>query len=216
MAGTSSLPASMTSTLVKRCVLHLIVCSRPICLTSSPCARSQVIRQTPSAPAAPASPRTSMSSSAPVRKPTGEFNDLEHSWVPTKGHATSAADYADLAAKKDEAERRRAEREARSALEAREAEVERRERAIKLKQEEKEKAEAYRRQLADQDMKRRAEKERERLEKERKKNQPKRPPFDYAREKPQIQLAIANASSAAIALVNACRVGLDIRYPICF
>jgi hypothetical protein len=65
-------------------------------------------------------------------------------------------------------------------------------------------------------MKRRAEKERERLEKERKKNQPKRPPFDYAREKPQIQLAIANASSAAIALVNACRVGLDIRYPICF
>ena len=165
----------------------------------------KVIRQTPSAPAAPASPRTSMSSSAPVRKPTGEFNDLEHSWVPTKGHATSAADYADLAAKKDEAERRRAEREARSALEAREAEVERRERAIKLKQEEKEKAEAYRRQLADQDMKRRAEKERERLEKERKKNQPKRPPFDYAREKPQIQLAIANASSAAIALVNACR-----------
>jgi hypothetical protein len=156
-----------------------------------------------------------MSSSAPVRKPTGEFNDLEHSWVPTKGHATSAADYADLAAKKDEAERRRAEREARSALEAREAEVERRERAIKLKQEEKEKAEAYRRQLADQDMKRRAEKERERLEKERKKNQPKRPPFDYAREKPQIQLAIANASSAAIALVNACRVGLDIRHPIC-
>jgi len=148
-------------------------------------------------------------SSAPARKPTADFNDLEHSWVPTKGHATSAADYADLALKKDEADRRRAERDARAALEAREAEVERRERAIKVKQEEKAKAEAYRQQLAEQDMKRRAEKERERLQKERMKNQPKRPPFDYAREKPQIQLAIANASSAAISLVNACRVRAD-------
>jgi len=150
-------------------------------------------------------------SSAPVRKPTGDFNDLEHSWIPTKGHATSSADYADLAVKKDEAERRRAERDARSALEAREAEIERRERALRVKQEEKEKAETYRRQLAEQEMKRRAEKERERLEKERKKNAPKRAPFDFAREKPQILLSIAHASQSAISLVNACRVSDDLR-----
>jgi hypothetical protein len=77
---------------------------------------------------------------------------------------------------------------------------------LRVKQEEKEKAETYRRQLAEQEMKRRAEKERERLEKERKKNAPKRAPFDFAREKPQILLSIAHASQSAISLVNACRV----------
>jgi hypothetical protein len=168
----------------------------------------QVIRKAP-APAPTYTQARSSSpapTSAPSRKSTSELQDLEHSWIPTKGHATSSADYADLAAKKDEAERRRAEREARSALEAREAEIERRERAVKLKEEEKAKAEAYRRKLADEDMKKRAQKERERLEKERQKNQPKRPPFDFQKEKPQILISIAKASQAAITLVNACRV----------
>ena len=52
--------------------------------------------------------------------------------------------------------------------------------------------------------------ERRRMAKEELKNkpaqQPKRPKFDFVKEKPQIMVSVANALQAANALVNACRV----------
>ncbi|KAJ9093564.1 hypothetical protein QFC19_008291 [Naganishia cerealis] len=154
-------------------------------------------------PVARATPRTSVDDNPPVRKPTNDFENLEHSWAPSGGvRDTSYADYSDL---REDAERRKREREARAALEAREAEIERRERAIKNKESEKAKAELYRQKLTEEEMSRRKQKERERLEKEKAKNQPKRPPFNFEKEKPQILISIANASQAAISLVNACR-----------
>jgi hypothetical protein len=145
-----------------------------------------------------------MDDSTPARKPTSEFENLDHSWAPSGGvRDTSYADYADL---REDAERRKREREARAALEAREAEIERRERALKNKESEKAKAELYRQKLTEEEMNRRSQKEKERLAKEKAKNQPKRPPFNFEKEKPQILISIANASQAAINLVNACRV----------
>lgn len=147
----------------------------------------------------------------PTRKPTADFEDLDHSWTPSGGvRDTSYANYADL---REDAEKRKREREARAALEAREAEIERRERALKNKESEKHKAETYRQKLAEEETHRRKQKEKERLEKERAKNQPKRPPFNFEKEKPQILVSIANASQAAINLVNACRVG---RIGLCY
>ena len=143
----------------------------------------------------------------PARRPTADFEDLEHSWAPAGGvRDNSSANYADL---KEEAERRKREREARAALEAREAEVERRERALKNKENDKYKAETYRQKMLEEEAQRRKQKEKERLDKERAKNQPKRPPFNFEKEKPQILVSIANASQAAINLQNACRVILD-------
>lgn len=151
-------------------------------------------------------PTTTGGTSTPTRKTTQtSFEDLDHSWVPTKGHATSASDYSDLAIKKEEAAARAREREQRSALEMREAEIERRERALKVKEEEKRKAEEYRVKLAEEERKRKEQREKERLEKERLARQPKRPPFNFEKEKPQILIGIANASQAATSLVNACR-----------
>jgi hypothetical protein len=142
----------------------------------------------------------------PVRKPTNDFEDLDHSWAPAGGvRDTSYANYADL---REDAEKRKREREARAALEAREAEIERRERALRNKEDEKHKAETYRQKMVDDEAQRRKLKEKERLDKERAKNQPKRPPFNFEKEKPQILVSIANASQAAINLTNACRVSL--------
>lgn len=151
----------------------------------------------------PSAARTSVDE--PVRKPTNDFEDLEHSWAPSGGvRDTSYANYADL---KEDAEKRKREREARAALEAREAEIERRERALRNKEDEKHKLEAYRHKLTEEEAHKRKQKEKERLEKERAKNQPKRPPFNFEKEKPQILVSIANASQAAINLTNACKVG---------
>ncbi|KAJ9100681.1 hypothetical protein QFC21_003726 [Naganishia friedmannii] len=155
-------------------------------------------------PVARVTPKTSMDDSTPVRKPTNEFENLDHSWAPSGGvRDTSYADYSDL---REDAERRKREREARAALEAREAEIERRERAIKNKESEKAKAELYRQKLTEEEINRRSLNEKERLAKEKAKNQPKRPPFNFEKEKPQILISIANASQAAINLVNACRL----------
>lgn len=77
---------------------------------------------------------------------------------------------------------------------------------MKVKEEEKRKAEEYRVKLAEEERKRKEQREKERLEKERLARQPKRPPFNFEREKPQILIGIANASQAATSLVNACRV----------
>lgn len=91
-------------------------------------------------------------------------------------------------------------------MEAREAEIERRERALRNKEDEKHKAEIYRQKLIEDESLKRKQKEKERMDKERAKNQPKRPPFNFEKEKPQILVSIANASQAAINLTNACRV----------
>ena len=150
-----------------------------------------------------------------AQQPRGGFEDLDHSWTPSRGAKDYSTGYEDLAAIKQDTERRRAEREARAALEARETEVERRERALAVKQEEKAKSEAYRRELAEAEARKRANKEKERMDKQRSRDTTKsgrgnnagkkRAPFDLAKEKPKILIAIANASQASITLVNACR-----------
>lgn len=48
--------------------------------------------------------------------------------------------------------------------------------------------------------------ERRRQAKLDRKNQPKRPKFNFEKEKPQIMVAVANASQAANNLVNSCRL----------
>lgn len=109
-----------------------------------------------------------------------------------------------MAAAKADAEERKRQREARIAMEQREAEIERREREIKRKQDmtalearrQKDAAEeAERRRIAKEELKRG-------------KNQPKRPKFDFEKEKPQIMVSVATALQAANNLVNSCRVSL--------
>lgn len=141
----------------------------------------------------------------PSRRQSG-FEDLDHSWAP-KGYTSGSTDptYADLAAAKEEAEARKREREAKAALEAREAELERRERALTNKETDKARLEAARRKATEDDVKRKKDAEMAKA----KAKQPKRPPFDFAKEKPQVLVSIANASQAANNLVNACRVSRE-------
>lgn len=138
------------------------------------------------------------------------FEDLDHTWAPSNRGADT---YADLAAEKEKAAARQRERDAQSALEMREAEIERRERALKNKDAERMRLEDQKRKNAEEEIRRRKlrdleAREREVARREREKNaknQPKRPPFDFAKERPQVLVSIANASQAASNLVNACR-----------
>ncbi len=156
---------------------------------------AQTIRQAPKPPVTAAT--AAMADNTPVAQLSG-FEDLDHSWAP-KGYTTGSTDktYADLAAAKEEAEARKREREAKAALEAREAEIERRERALANKETDKSRLEAARRKAAEEGAKRKQAAK-----------QPKRPPFDFLKERPQVLVSIANASQAANNLVNACRVSV--------
>ncbi|OCF38205.1 hypothetical protein I317_07245 [Kwoniella heveanensis CBS 569] len=148
-------------------------------------------------------PSTSTSSaptSSAARKGTFDDDIFSHDWAPAKGQRGPDT-YTDLAAAKADAEQRKREREQRILMEQREAEVERRERELKRKQDmaalearrQKEAAEeAERRRKAKEDAKKRG-------------SQPKRPPFDFQKEKPQIMISVANAIQCANNLVNSCR-----------
>ena len=150
------------------------------------------------------SPRASIDAGAPGR-PQGGFSDYDdlfsHNWAPAPGQR-GADTYSDLAAAKADADERKRARESRIAMEQREAEIERREREMKRKQDmtaleaRRQKdalEEAERRRQAKEDLKRN-------------KNAPKKPKFDFQREKPQIMVAVATALQAANNLVNSCRV----------
>lgn len=159
-------------------------------------------------------PRPSAAAAPP---PSSFGNDLEHSWAPVNTRGVPR-EYADLAAAKASAEARRAERERNAALESRETQLERRERAVRLKEQQRRDAEERRRQQADAEVRKQKaaqleERERQLRKEERQKakqelrSRPKPPPFNYAKEKPNMILAIANANQAANNLLNALRVG---------
>ncbi|WVR07700.1 hypothetical protein IAU60_004742 [Kwoniella sp. DSM 27419] len=152
------------------------------------------------APSTSASGISSGAGSAPVKRGTFDDDIFGHDWAPAKG-SRGPDTYTDLAAAKADADARKREREQRILIEQREAEVERRERELKRKQDmaalearrQKEAAEeAERRRQAKEDAKKRG-------------AQPKRPPFNFQREKPQIMVAVANAIQCANNLVNSCR-----------
>lgn len=162
------------------------------------------------APRPLAATSTTTTTSAASKPRSSGFEDLDHTWAPSSRGADT---YADLAAEKEKAAARQRERDAQSALEMREAEIERRERALKNKDAERMRLEEQRRKNAEDEIRRRKlrdleAREREVARREREKNaknQPKRPPFDFAKERPQVLVSIANASQAASNLVNACR-----------
>nr|XP_031860429.1 uncharacterized protein CI109_004039 [Kwoniella shandongensis]KAA5527501.1 hypothetical protein CI109_004039 [Kwoniella shandongensis] len=154
----------------------------------------------PSAPLKQSSTSSTTSSSTANR---GGFDDdlFSHDWAPAPGKRGPDT-YTDLAAAKADAEERKRDREARLLIEAREAEVERKEREFKRKQDmaalearrQKEAAEeAERRRIAKEDAKKKG-------------SQPKRPPFNFEKEKPAIMVAVANAIQCANNLVNSCRL----------
>ena len=154
------------------------------------------------------SPRTSVDakrSNTASSGPQGAFSDYDaifgHDWAPAPGKRGPDT-YADLAAAKADAEERKRQREARIAIEHREAELERRERELKRKSE-MEALTIRRQREAEQEA------ERRRQTKDALKNakaQPKRPKFDFEREKPQVMVSVANAIQSANNLVNSCRV----------
>nr|ODN91769.1 hypothetical protein L203_01020 [Cryptococcus depauperatus CBS 7841] len=127
---------------------------------------------------------------------------FSHDWNPAPSQRGPDT-YTDLAAAKADAEERKRAREARINFEQREAELERRERELKRK---KEMAEIETRRVREAE----EEAERKRKVKEQSKrkraSQPKRPPFNFEKEKPQIMVAVANAIQCANNLVNACRL----------
>ncbi|KIR53498.1 hypothetical protein I315_04091 [Cryptococcus gattii Ru294] len=151
----------------------------------------------------PVARKPSITSSTTVTAKQGTFdNDIfSHDWNPAPGNR-GADTYTDLAAAKAEAEERKRAREARIALEQREAEVERRERELRRKRDMAEIEERRRKAAAEE-----VENRRKLKEQGKKKNQqPKRPPFNFEKEKPQIMVAVANAIQCANNLVNACRL----------
>ncbi|ORX40626.1 hypothetical protein BD324DRAFT_611568 [Kockovaella imperatae] len=160
-----------------------------------------------------ASPRASIDAGRPSRGPEGGFNDYDslfsHDWAPAPGKRGPDT-YADLAAAKADAEERKRQREARIALEHREAELERREREIRRKSE-MEALNMRRQREAEQEAERRRKAREEMLKAKRQPAQapaaaqPKRPKFDFQKEKPQVLVAVANAIQTANNLVNSCR-----------
>ncbi|WWC71991.1 uncharacterized protein I206_105950 [Kwoniella pini CBS 10737] len=161
-----------------------------------------VKKPTPMAPTKQSS--VSSTSSQTTSANRGGFDDdlFSHDWAPSKG-SRGPDTYTDLAAAKADADARKRERESRILIEQREAEVERRERELRRKQDmaalesrrQKEALEeAERRRQAKEDAKKRG-----------KAPQPKRPPFDFQKEKPQVMVSIANAIQCANNLVNSCR-----------
>jgi hypothetical protein len=134
-----------------------------------------------------------------------DSDDLfSHDWAPSQRGADT---YADLAAARADAESRKAERERRIALEQREAELERREREQRRKSE-MANVEARRQKEAAEEAERRRQ---AKLQAKNPTPQPKKPKFDFEREKPKVMLSVANAIQCANNLVNSCRVSNPIR-----
>jgi Skp family chaperone for outer membrane proteins len=158
------------------------------------------------ATAAKQSTTSSPTSPSSATSRTGGFSDYDslfsHDWKPAPGQRGPDT-YADLAAARADADERKAQREARILMEQREAEIERRERELKRKQD-MAALEARRQQEAAEEQERRR-KQKEALKNAQ--NQPKRPKFDFQKEKPAIMVSVANAVQASSALVNSCRVG---------
>lgn len=151
----------------------------------------------------PTSP-TSASSTAS----RGGFTDYDslfsHDWQPAPGKQGPDT-YSDLAAAKVDAEERKRQRENKIAMEQREAEIERRERELKRKQE-MAAIEARRQKEAAEEAERRRQMKEDMKNKPAAKAQPKRPKFEFEKEKPQIMVAVASALQSANNLVNSCRV----------
>jgi hypothetical protein len=124
----------------------------------------------------------------------------DHSWEPDAA-ARAGAPVTDRAAAKADADQRRREREERQALERREAEIERRERDLKRKQEMAEVETRRKREAEDEAARRKRAKEAKKL----RKYEPRRPKFDFEKEKPKVMTAVASATQAATNLVNSCR-----------
>ncbi|BEJ17938.1 hypothetical protein CspHIS471_0702150 [Cutaneotrichosporon sp. HIS471] len=154
--------------------------------------------------AAPPRPTGSAPSSPPEQAAKGFSSSdpfYDHSWEPAPGQRGKDT-YADLDSARADAEERKRDREQRMALERREAEIERREREVKRKQEMAQ-VEARRRSEAE------AEAEKRRKAKQERKNAkhaPKRPKFNFEKEKPQVLSSVAIANLAASNLVNSCRL----------
>lgn len=129
----------------------------------------------------------------------GNEDIFSHDWAPSKRGPDT---YADLAAAKQEAEGRKAERAQRILMEQREAELERRERELKRKQDMAALEQRRQKEALEEQERRRQMKEAQK----RGAQQPKRPKFDFQKEKPQVLVSIANAIQAANNLVNACRL----------
>jgi hypothetical protein len=121
----------------------------------------------------------------------------DHSWEPSAANRGKDT-YTDLAAAKADAEERKRDREERQALERREAEIERREREFNRKKEMAAVEERRQREAEE-------ESQRRKKAKELRKNAPKRPKFNFEKEKPQVMASVANANVAASHLVNSCR-----------
>lgn len=141
---------------------------------------------------------------APVSRAAFDDDLFSHDWAPSQRGADT---YADLAAARADADSRKAERERRIALEQREAELERREREQRRKTE-MANVEARRQKEAAEEAERRRQ---AKLAGKNATPQPKRPKFDFEREKPKVMVAVANAIQCANNLVNSCRVGYSIR-----
>ncbi|OWZ72599.1 hypothetical protein AYX14_01923 [Cryptococcus neoformans] len=152
----------------------------------------------PRKPATASSPTTAIPA---TRQGTFDDDIFSHDWNPAPG-SRGADTYTDLAAAKADAEERKRAREARIALEQREAEIERRERELRRKRDMAEIEERRRKDAAEEAENRRKLKE----QGKKKSQQPKRPPFNFEKEKPQIMVAVANAIQCANNLVNACRL----------
>ncbi|TXT04425.1 uncharacterized protein COLE_07244 [Cutaneotrichosporon oleaginosum] len=156
--------------------------------------------------APPARPTGGGVSSSPPQANAGKgFSSsdpfYDHSWEPAAGQRGKDT-YADLDSARADAEERKREREQRMALERREAEIERREREVKRKQEMAQ-VEARRRAEAEQEAERRRKAKEERKSA---KHAPKRPKFNFEKEKPQVLSSVANANLAASNLVNSIRL----------
>lgn len=152
------------------------------------------------APTASISKKEPAPAQTPERGFSGSDPFYDHSWEPAPGQR-GADSYADLAAAKADADQRKKEREAQIALEQREAELERREREYKRKQE-MAAVEARRQREAEEEAERRRKAKASRKQQA---AQPRRPKFNFEKEKPQVMAAVANALQASSNLVNSCR-----------
>ncbi|WWC91674.1 uncharacterized protein L201_006620 [Kwoniella dendrophila CBS 6074] len=167
-----------------------------------------VKKPTPMAPHKQSSVSSSISAtSASSGGNRGGFDDdlFSHDWAPSKGNRGPDT-YTDLAAAKADADARKRDREARILIEQREAEVERREREFKRKQDMAALEARRQREAAEEAERRRQAKEDAKKRGPNVKPQPKRPPFDFQKEKPQMMVSIANAIQCANNLVNSCRL----------
>lgn len=125
---------------------------------------------------------------------------FSHSWAVAPGQA-GADTYSDLAAAKADADERKRSRDAKLALEQREADIARRERELQRKKDMSALEETRRREALEEAERRR------KLKEQQKKGtpEPKRPKFDFQKEKPNVLVAVANAIQCANNLVNSCR-----------